>query len=401
MILPVTGPPIRNGAVLIGPTGRLEAVGPDDAVPHPEGFETLRYPGAALLPGLINVHTHLELTDVGGPIEAPTFYDWLQRIKHEVGRRSRDDMLRSACNGVREAWRFGTTTVADTGRSGATAEALAQLGGRGVVYQEVFGPDPAVAREALEGLRSNMEELADHASDRVKLGVSPHAPYTVSGPLYQGVADLAKREGYPVAAHVAESHAESDLVTGSTGPFANSFARRGITLPPRAKSPVAYLDDLRVLDSDWLTIHCVQTDEADWVTLADHGCAIATCPMSNRFHQHGEPPLQGFREAGIRVGVGTDSVASVGSLSLLRETRWVQDQLSLTSEAALRAITLGGAEILDLEETIGSLDVGKWGDLTVIPVRDTRNRVEEQVIAALGGHVLATFVAGRIVHSNA
>lgn len=400
MIVPVNGTPIRNGAILVDTRGRIRALGPRDTVPKSHEGPQLHYPGAAVIPGLVNAHTHLELTHFGGPLEAATFYDWLQLIRQGVDTRSPADMLESARAGVRDTWRHGTTTVADTGGSGTVAVALAELGARGIAYQEVFGPDPSAAHQAMADLRARMMALGPYASERVTLGVSPHAPYTVSRPLFERVVRYAADKGFPVAVHLAESQAETDLIVHNTGPFASSFAGRGISLPQATGSPVGYLHSCGVLNSHLLAIHCVQTDQADRAILAACGTAVATCPTSNRMHGHGEPPLQGFLEAGIRIGVGTDSVASVGSVDLLREARAVRDSLALTPEMALRTITLGAARALNLHAEVGSLDVGKWADLAVIALDDADHLVEDQILEATASEIQATFVAGRCVHGQ-
>src|SRR6266404_3320104 len=176
---PVTAPPIEDGAVLVNDRGIIDAVGPQGLVPTPPGVRELAFPEASLVPGLVNTHTHLELT-------------------HLAGRNAEHEFSRSAERGVRDAWTAGVTCVADTGSTGAPLEALARLGGRGVYYQEVFGPDPAKCAASMEELRRALDRLSPLASSRLRLGVSPHAPYTVSDRLYRAVDDLARGAIEPV-----------------------------------------------------------------------------------------------------------------------------------------------------------------------------------------------------------
>lgn len=380
--------------------GRIAAVGPEHSVPIPPSTLQQTFPGCVLLPGFVNAHTHLELTDFGGPLEAPDFFEWLQVIRRGVAARTPAMMLQSARQGVLETWRHGTTTVADTGSSGAVARALAELGGRGIAYQEVFGPHPSQVQDAISGLRQSLERAAALASERVTVGVSPHAPYTVSGELFAAVARLARREDLPVAVHLAESADETELLTRGAGRFAESLLHREVPLPTVTRSPVEYVRGFGLLDVRLLAIHCVQTDRADHEVLATHSVSVATCPTSNHFHAHGSAPLQGFREAGIRLGVGTDSVASVGSVNLLREARRVRDELALSAEDAVKLVTLNAAASLDLDRQIGSVERGKWADFVAIRLTSEEDPVEEQVLRSTPVDVMSTFVAGKSVYSQ-
>ena len=384
---PVTAPPIQDGAVLVDGRGVIAAVGPEASVPAPAGAERFEFPTGALVPGLVNCHTHLELTHLAGRNAEREFPRWIRRIRELQGGSDRETVLRAAEQGVRDCWAAGVTAVADTGTSGAALEALARLGGRGIVYQEVFGPDPARAAEHLAGLKRSLAQLRHFASSHLRIGVSPHAPYTVSAPLYRAIADFARLEGLPLAVHLAESREEVALVCDGAGPFAEALRFRAIEVAARGCSPVQYLWQLGVLQPATLCIHCVQVDEADVATLAHAGVALAHCPRSNRAHGHGAAPLAAFRRAGIRVGLGTDSVVSVGDLDLWAEAR----AAGLAGEDALRMLTLEGARALGLERAIGSLDVGKQADLAVFasPVLPRPSP---------SFPVLLTVVAGRVVH---
>src|SRR5213595_1073077 len=190
---PVTAPHIEDGAVLVDDRGTIAAVGPNAVVPTPPGARALEFPDAHLLPGLVNTHTHLELTHLIGKNTEREFAGWIRGLRVLKDATSPDEFSRSAEQGVRDAWAAGVTCVADTGSTGAPLAALARLGGRGIYYQEVFGPDPAKCAASLAELTASVERLRPVASDHVRLGISPHAPYTVSEPLYRATAELARR----------------------------------------------------------------------------------------------------------------------------------------------------------------------------------------------------------------
>jgi len=386
---PVTAPPIEDGAVLVDDRGTIAAVGPDRLVPAPEQARRLEFPDAALLPGLVNTHTHLELTHLTGRNAEPEFARWIRAIRTLKDATTPDEFARSAERGVRDCWAAGVTCVADTGSTGVVLHALHALGGRGIVFQEVFGPDPAQAPASLAELEQALARLGPLTSSQLRLGVSPHAPYTVSDRLYRAVHDLARSTGLPVALHLAESREETELVQDGTGPFADALRARGIQVAARGRSPVEHLVQLGVVQrgTACLCIHCVQVSQRDVELLRQAGVAIAHCPRSNRAHGHGTAPLAAFRRAGLRVGLGTDSVVSTGDVSLWPEAA----AAGLAGEDALRMLTLEGARALGLDGEIGSLETGKAADLAVFP-STALDRLRPPPTALL------TVVAGRVVH---
>jgi 5-methylthioadenosine/S-adenosylhomocysteine deaminase len=399
-VLPIDRAPIADGAVLLAPDGRILAVGPDTEVPAPSGVERSEFPSAALLPGLVNTHTHLELTGLDGQVPEDDFPSWIRRVIALKAQRTPADFLAVAKQGIRDGWSQGVTTVADTGDSGAALQALHQLGGSGIAYQEVFGPHPDQAPAQLAGLVSRLEALAPLAGDRVRLGVSPHAPYSVSGPLYAMVAHLARERGYPIAVHIAESPAESDLLGKASGGFAEAWRGRGIPLPSLpGRTPIAWLEEHGVLGPDTLCIHAVHADESDLALLRRRAAAVAHCPRSNDRHRHGRAPIRPMLDRGIRVGIGTDSAASVAPCDLLAEARAAASLASLRADEVLRLCTLEGARALGLETEIGSLTAGKWGDLVAfrLPGPVDGARLAGTVVTRRSDDVVATILAGRLV----
>ena len=404
-VLPIEGPAIEHGALLIAANGRIAAVGPEAAVPRPVDAAAEDFGDALLLPGLINTHTHLELTGLDGGSPEPEFGTWIRWVREVKAARPPEAVLAAARRGLADCWAAGVTTVADTGDSGAVIEALAEAGGSGIAYHEVFGPHPDQRNASLRGLQEAVERLGRFAGGRVRIGVSPHAPYTVSGPLYAATAAWAREAGLPMAVHLAESPAESALLASGMGPFADAWRNRGIPMPaPLGRSPVAWLDEHGVLSERTLCIHVVQAGPADVQRLARANAAVAHCPLSNRAHGHGAAPLAALLAAGLRVGLGTDSVMSVGTLDLLAEARAARALAGLDAVRALALCTRDAARALGLEREVGVLAPGLWGDCVVIRLSGapdtlrTDMSAEDRVLASGPRDVLATFVGGRDVH---
>jgi 5-methylthioadenosine/S-adenosylhomocysteine deaminase len=398
-VLPVTTPPIANGTVVVD-AGRITYVGPRAHAPHGNDVDL---GDALLLPGLVNAHCHLELTAMRGFLEGLDFRSWILRLT--TSKRavlSREMLLDSARYGIVEGLRHGITTYADTCDSGVAFDAMRERGVRGIMYQEVFGPDPAQCEGSLAELRDRVARLRPLQTSTVRIGVSPHAPYTVSYALFSAVARYGRSESLPIAIHIAESQLEEDLVVQGTAAFADGLRARGIAVAPRARSPIALLDSLGVLANRPLLIHCVRADDADLALIAHSRSAIAHCPISNAKLGHGIAPLTRFLDANIHVGLGSDSVASNNRMDLLEESRAAillqRARMgafdAVSPEAALFLATLGGARALGLDSEVGSLEVGKSADLAAFPIEHIgplHDPVTSAVFALPG--VPASFVA--------
>ena len=404
-VLPVSRPPIAQGTV-VEHEGRIAYVG--DRSTAPEGTD-VDLGDVALLPGLVNAHTHLELTVMRGFLEDLEFRSWIFRLTR--ARREAltpEALVDSARAGIAEGLLAGITTYADTNDSGAPFRAMLEMGVRGISYQEVFGPDPAQCTESLAGLRAKVDVLRRDETSLVRPGVSPHAPYSVCDGLFEATAAFSREESLPIAVHIAESEDESSLVQQALGGWADSHRSRGLTVVPRATSPIRLLEKTRVLDAGPLLIHCIRVSSDDVSEIARHDCAVAHCPASNAKLGHGIAPLTDFLRSGIRVGLGSDSVASNNRMDLLDEARLAIlmqrarsarfDAISATS--ALELATLGGARALGLDSEIGSLDVGKSADLAAFPIVTPRSSpvfdpASALVFAASGAPATFVAVAGR------
>jgi cytosine/adenosine deaminase-related metal-dependent hydrolase len=372
-VLPITQPPIENGTV-VETDGVITYVGARAGASPGKDYELGE---AILLPGLINTHTHLELTAMRGFLENCQFAGWIDKLRQSRNEVLDDAMLLdSARFGIAEGIEGGITTYADTCSSGVVMQAMGELGVRGIMYQEVFGPDPSQSSGAMRELEERVEKLRGAQTELVSLGVSPHAPYTVSDALYDAAAKFANERDLPLAMHIAEGEAENDIVVSGTGEFADRWRRRGIPVERRARSPIALLEKHGALERGPLLIHCVRVDDADIAIMARHRCAVAHCPASNAKFGHGIAPLLPIMAAGIRVGMGSDSVASNNRMDILDEARLAvlihraatRKHDAFGAHQALELATIGGARALGLESRVGSLEVGKDADLAAFRI---------------------------------
>jgi cytosine/adenosine deaminase-related metal-dependent hydrolase len=408
-ILPVSAPPIQDGT-LVEQGGRIVYVGPRASAPPSEDSSDIELGDALLLPGLVNAHCHLELTAMRGFLDGLGFREWILRLT--TARRAvltPESLLDASRLGVEEGLRAGVTTFADTGDSGTGFDAMLERGVRGICYREVFGPDPAQCDGSVAELRAKVESMRERETALVRVGVSPHAPYTVSDPLFRATAALARELGVPMAIHIAESVLETELVAHGAGAFADGLRDRGIQVAPRARSPVALLEKLGVLDLAPLLIHCVRVDDDDIRAIASHDCGVAHCPASNAKLAHGISPVVELLAAGVRLGLGSDSVASNDRMDLLDEARLAMLLASARTERAnvisagraLELATLGGARAIGIADDVGSLEVGKAADLAAFSLNvraraPTHDPVAAAVLALAGTPALFVAVAGRL-----
>jgi cytosine/adenosine deaminase-related metal-dependent hydrolase len=392
-VLPVAGPPIRDGAVAIE-DGRIAAIGTAAEL----GAGT-RYEEAAIVPGFVNAHSHLEYAVYAGFGDGTDFVPWI--VTHVQRKRALEweDHLAVAHLGAAECLASGITTTGDASYSGGAAIACDALGLRAIVYLEVFGADPD---EALGRFTASRERVEHVVSDRVRLGVSPHTPFNIGDDVYRACAEL----GLPLATHFSESAAELEWLGSGTGPLEGLSE---LLVPPCGTSGIKRLAKAGVLGRHIVAAHCVQVDAADIELLAAHDVAVAHCPRSNALLGCGIAPATAFRAAGVRVGLGTDSPASVSSFDMFDEMRFAvmaararegrADALSATE--ALELATLGSAEALGLEDEIGSLAPGKRADLAVVSLAGSPYLPWEEPAAAVvfGGspdRVKTTIVEGKV-----
>jgi cytosine/adenosine deaminase-related metal-dependent hydrolase len=415
-VLPIDLPPIENGEVVVE-DGRIASVGKAKSR-NPDAFD---FGLAAILPGFVNVHAHMEYTVLRGLLEEMPFFPWIRALTALKPYLTLEDWIASATYGAAEMLAAGITTVADASDAGAALAALIASGQRGIVYREVFGieaePPTAGVLNVLDARLRDMRAQVVRAGvdERLRIGISPHAPYTVRPDLLRALAEFAARKRLPQTIHVAETLAESQLIGAGAGPFAEMFERRKIAWQASGGSPVAYLDAHAALTPGTLAVHAVHLEPGDLAILKVRGATVAHCPKSNGKLAAGVAPLREILDAGIPVGLGTDSMVSNNAVDMFEEMRMAlfqarnraHDVGALTAREALHLATAGGAAALGIDGDVGTLRAGKRADLCAVRLDGANvtpasedNPIGAIVFGSRSSDIAMTMVDGRVVYES-
>lgn len=366
-VAPMDRPVFRDGAILVD-SGRIVAVG------HAREFErstpsfAVRDLGDVIvLPGLVNPHTHLELSHLTSPADPGRFTDWLTSVIGSAG----DAAVAGAAarRGAAESIRFGVTTVGDISRHcAATRAALRASPLRVISFGEVVG---MARRKNQLPDRLAAAVSTDLATTNVRPGISPHSPYSVDADGYRQCLAAARKMRLPLTTHLAESPDEAAFLSGQTGPFRELWDRLGAWDEAAVSrfdgGPVRYAASLGLLDYRPTALaHVNYCDDADLVLLADGRASVVFCPRTHAYFGHPPHRWRDMLSAGVNVAVGTDSRASSPNLNLADELRLLhQVAPDVSTQTLWRLATLDAARCLGMESELGSLSPGKYADFAV------------------------------------
>lgn len=415
-ILPITSEPIQNGAVLVR-NGKIRDVGKVDML-------KLRYPDeeikdfglAALLPGLVDLHTHLENSVMRGIVHDVPYSTWLMSVLEKSQKLEIDDWYDSAILGGLEALSSGITCVADITTTGAACSATQKLGMRSVIYREVGAMDKRRINYAMKQADADIKSWKEEADpERITIGIAPAALYACHPAMFKKVSEYATKNDMPVALHLAGSLEEFNFIKyGSSVLSVHGMdQKRGyVETPPwlpTGVTPVRYALNWGAFDSDnVLAIHCVHVEDEDIEKLKENDVAVAVCPRCNAQLGMGVAPVTEFLRANLRTGLGTDSPVATDSTDILMEMRiglLVQRAVNvgefLDSATMLEMATMGGARALQLDDKIGSLDIGKCADMIAVDLSGSHQMPMTDPVSAVvnncsGADVLMSMVDGAI-----
>lgn len=385
-IVPVTGDPIEHGTVQIE-AGQIVDLCSDD------NRNAVDLGNVAVVPGLVNAHTHLEFSDLSEPLQpANPFTDWLRTLVSH--RRSRTvPPAESSGRGFQESARSGTTLLGEIATDGWQADSFAAAGPRVVAFREILGLDS-----------SRIDEQLAIATQHLRLdgpiipAISPHAPYSVHPDLFLRVVDLAKEQRIPLAIHLAETQAELQLLQTTDGPFFQLLQEFGVWREgvfSRGTRPLDYLKTMIGLENV-LIVHgnYLANDEIDF--LAEHPeMTVVYCPRTHAYFGHSEHPWRQMLDRGVSLAIGTDSRASNPDLSLWSELQFLHAKYPEFSPRHLLELgTISGARSLGLEASTGSLTPGKTADLAVVSLDQSAATDPYQMLFSLPNLISRTMCRG-------
>lgn len=381
-IFPVDGPPLPFGTVTVRNDRILAVAAAGDRTAD------LDLGNAAVLPGLVNAHTHLDLSGLRGKVP-PTrdFPAWLRAIISHRRTTTPDQVAADIRDGLAECLRYGTTLVGDISGDGSSWDEVQAAPLWSVVFRELLGLTEERAAAAWEVCRRWLSGLAE--SPTCRPGVSPHAPYSVRAALFGAVTTF----GLPLAVHLAETPAEQELLAGRRGPFVSFLEEVAAWDPEGLVTSVQHILHQSTCGSPALFIHCnYLTADAP---IPPNG-SVVYCPRTHAAFGHDRHPFRDFLTRGVRVALGTDSLASNPDLDVLAEARFVhQRHPDLPGDLLLRMVTLAGAEALGWASETGSLTPGKSADLVVVPLPDEEAEDPHRLVLASSAAVVRTLWRGR------
>ncbi|QDU56472.1 amidohydrolase family protein [Aeoliella mucimassa] len=389
IVFPVAAPPMFDGVVHIE-GGKVVQV----SAKPPAGVPITDLGDVALFPGMVNAHTHLDLSDRKHRIgrAGNKMSDWVRQVINE--RTTPKKKLVAVGNGAAQSIRHGVTTLADIATYDPLELSTNECGPRSVRFHEVIGFSQARAPSAHSGMvkklkRSKAEGMPE-LEGVIMEGVAPHAPYTVSPPLLRNLVNTAAEWNVPVAFHLAESQEELDFLTTGAGGFQEILEERSMWDPwavPRGSVP---LDYLRILTRAHkaLVIHGNYLERKELAFLARHrdSMSMVYCPRTHNYFQHAPYPLEVALQLGVRVALGTDSLASNPDLSILNEMRIAAARHPrVPTETILEMGTLAAAHAMGLGHLVGALSPGRYADMTAVPIPDGVPDAHQDILHAVLG----------------
>jgi len=387
-VVPIEGEPIKDGWVMVA-SGRIVALGrraANDATPGVELGDVV------VMPGLVNAHTHLELSYLRDQIPpSSSFTMWARQI---IAERRKTHLLKDPAipagidAAIEESLRCGTAVVGEiTNTLFMTFDKLAQSPLAAVVFWELIGFNMDGDFDAL--VHQALEDLGELPStDKVRASLAAHAPYSVAPLFFRAIKKAVDRMPFvPSSVHLAENVEEVELLKTGGGPWKTLMKDIGSwnhawTAP--GVGPVQYLDDMGFIDDRLLVVHGVQMSTADLAMLKERGATLVTCPRSNAHTGAGVPPITDFFESGVRIAIGTDSLASSPDLNVFAEVATLHALApAVPASLLLESATIQGARALGFDADYGTIEPGKLARLLAVDVPPGTSDVEEYLVSGI------------------
>ena len=388
-VLPIARPPVRGGWVAVE-TGRITAAGSSSEPPPGAGVQAPFDGACVILPALVNAHTHLELSHLRQRVPpAASFGEWVSTLislRRQYPDPHAFEILEAARRAIGQARAAGTGLIGDISNTLVTIPLLIESAMPARVFHELLGFNLPDAAGIVRGGANKLSAVA--VSGELRANLTAHAPYSVSRQLFAAIQQaVAGRPDAVLSVHLGESPAEIEFLQSGGGEIRGMLERVGAWNPnwrPPGCGPVEYMEQMGWLSPRLLAVHGVQLTDAELARLAGAKATLVTCPRSNRWVGAGDPGVQRFYDAGVRVAIGTDSLASVADLNLFTEMQAVRSLAPRVPAARiLESATRGGAEALGFEADFGTIAPGKRADLIAVRVPAGTADVEEYLLSGI------------------
>ena len=394
---------IDNGAVIIE-NEKIKFAGCFKDINNYESYEIIDLGNSAIVPGLINAHTHLELTNFHNRINYNgSFTDWIVQIIETKKQWTEREYKLSIREGITKSLKAGTTTVADITRNGFALEELKKSKLRKTVFYELIDFNPDNAESTIESFKKKVNGIKDEDDKLLSIGIFPHAPYTVSKELYERCSIVSDKLNILIATHLSETNDEIEFLTKGTGNLVSLLKNHDMlnNWQYPGLRPIEYLSSMDILNNGWLLIHCnyILEDEIEYVKKSNS--SIVFCPRSHDYFCHKNHHFRKFIEHNINVALGTDSLASNDSLSILDEMKFLYEKhKDLKPRDIFYMGTIAGAIALKLKDKIGRLEPGLDADIAVIKLPVERLSNIYGGIFSEDSECIFTIVSGSVCHDK-
>jgi cytosine/adenosine deaminase-related metal-dependent hydrolase len=392
---------IKNGAVLID-DGKVKFAGRANDINNHESCQIVDLESSVIVPGFVNTHTHLDLTHLHNFIKYNgNFTDWIRQLVKAKKEWTESEYLSSIRSGIKKSLESGTTTVADITRNGLALEELQKSKIRKTLFYELIDFDPDSAESTIDNLKAKLRKVRQN--DLLSIGIFPHAPYTASEDLYRKSKSVSEESGYAIATHISETIDEANFLTRGAGHFVSllrDFDMLKEWKPPGLR-PVNYMNNIGFLENGCILVHCnyLTGEEVDYID--ESNSTIVFCPRSHKYFRHKDHPFYMLGNRDINIALGTDSLASNESLSILDEMKYIHTQhKTLKPRDILYMGTIAGATALRLNNKIGKLEEGYDADIVVI---DIKNETVTNIYDGIFSHdseCVLTIVSGTICYDK-
>jgi len=403
-VIPLSSPPLDGYAVVI----EGDKIIGIETIPVAEKknpyAEKIVLNSAAIMPGLINLHTHLELSSLRGSFpEGIDFFEWIVELINKKTELKKWQYNDGVVAGLKELIMTGTTSIAEITSEGISPYILNNYNIRGKVFYEVIGLSELLA--GYTWARKRREFKRFNGSGLIERGISPHSCYSLSYGLLKRVSRYSAKHNIPLSSHISETKDEGEFIREGKGKLKELIDKLGFEspLPFYAPSPLSYFKDLGLLRRNFLAAHAVWVDEDDIKIMKESSISIAHCPRSNIYLNVGKAPVMNLIKEDINVGLGTDSLASNYSLNMWEEMRMaynIHKEDGLAPYEIFRMATQNGAKALGLEEKVGTIEIGKKADLIAVRLPENTGGDLYLDILKRTDTVLLTMVSGRVIYSE-